>query len=120
MPPQSAPISEAEPWWQIGIAPDEARQPAQAIVHQDGYTRIIVEFDDQGCVYEASQMQTLISTLDRLKGQRAIIVVFVHGWKHNARAEDPNLASFEKVLAQTARAEELAQGPEQRPVLGVS
>jgi pimeloyl-ACP methyl ester carboxylesterase len=116
---QPEPISEAEPWWRIGIAPDEARQPAEAILHQDGYTRIIIEFDDQGCVYEASQMQTLISTLDRLKGQRAIIVVFVHGWKHNARAEDPNLASFQKVLAQTARAEQLAQGTEKRPVLGV-
>ena len=119
MPPQPTPISEAEPWWRIGIAPDDARQPPEAIVHQDGYTRVVVEFDDQGCAYEARQMQTLIAELDRISGQRAIILVFVHGWKHNARTLDSNLASFEKILAQTARAEDLAQGPKRRPVLGV-
>jgi hypothetical protein len=119
MPSQPTPISEAEPWWRIGIAPDDARQPPEAIVHKDGYTRVIVEFDDQGCAYEARQMRTLIAELDRISGQRAIILVFVHGWKHNARTLDPNLASFEKILAQTAKAEELAQGPKRRPVLGV-
>lgn len=73
MSPQPTPISEAEPWWRIGIAPDEARQPKEAIVRQDGYTRVIVEFDDQGCVYEVSQMQSLISELDRISGQRRAV-----------------------------------------------
>jgi hypothetical protein len=113
------PVSEAEPWWRIGIAPDEVRQPPPATERIDGYTRVIVEFDDQGMAYEVVQMRALQDELDRLQGQPAIILVFVHGWKHNARPEDPNLASFELVLQQTARAEQAERPENRRPVLGI-
>ena len=127
------PSSEAEPWWRIGIAPDEAREPPNPVKRGPGYARFIIEYDDQGCSYLRRQMNVLISELDSLAGQRPIILVFVHGWKHNAQALDPNLAAFEKVVAETARAETLAtqtpgatstakQGarPDQpRPVLGI-
>ena len=32
----------------------------------------------------------------------AIVPVFVHGWKHDARTDDHNLSSFREVLAETA------------------
>jgi pimeloyl-ACP methyl ester carboxylesterase len=86
----------------------------------DGYTRVVVEFDDQGCLFENSrEMEVLREELVRLDGQRAIIMVFVHGWKHNASPLDSNLSSFDEVLAQTARAEALTEGDTKRPVLGV-
>jgi pimeloyl-ACP methyl ester carboxylesterase len=113
------PVSEMEPWWHVGIAPDSARHPVASHVQQDGYTLLVVEFDDQGTAYEAAQMLALQAELDRLQGLNAIILVFVHGWKHNARSSDPNLASFELVLQQTARAEQAARPEDRRPVLGV-
>ncbi len=113
------PVSEMEPWWRVGIAPDRARHPVVSHVRHDGYTLLVVEFDDQGTAYEAAQMLALQAELDRLQGLNAIILVFVHGWKHNARPLDPNLASFELVLEQTARAEQAARPEDRRPVLGV-
>ena len=113
------PVSEMEPWWRVGIAPDRARHPVVSHVRHDGYTLLVVEFDDQGTAYEAAQMLALQAELDRLQGLNAIILVFVHGWKHNARPLDPNLASFELVLEQTARAEQAARPEDRRPVPGV-
>ena len=127
------PSSEAEPWWRIGIAPDAAREAPDNFKRGPGYARCIVEYDDQGCSYVRAQMDALIAELDRLADQRPIILVFVHGWKHNAQAGDPNLIAFEDVLAQTARAEAIAartpaatsasgQGArlhQPRPVLGI-
>jgi hypothetical protein len=112
------PISEADPWWRVGIAPDSARHAHDFMVRQNGYTRIVVEFDDQGTAYDSAQMQALQQELDALQGQHAVILVFVHGWKHNARPLDPNLASFELVLQQTARAEQAARPENRRPIVG--
>jgi hypothetical protein len=113
------PVSEMEPWWRVGIAPDEARYPLGPCVRQDGYMLLVVEFDDQGTAYQVVQMQALQAELDRLHDQHAIVIVFVHGWKHNARPLDPNLASFELILQQTARAEQIVRPESRRPVLGV-
>ena len=88
-------------------------------MQHDGYTLLVVEFDDQGLAYEAAQMRAMQAELGRLQGLNAIILVFVHGWKHNARPLDPNLASFELILQQTARAEQAARPEDRRPVLGV-
>lgn len=54
-----------------------------------------------------------MAALEPLSGQGAVVVVFVHGWKHNAYSGDDNLKAFRGILAQTAR-----ETPE-RPVFGV-
>ena len=64
-------------------------------------------------------MQALQAELDRLHRQHAIILVLVHGWKHNARPLDPNLSSFELVLQRTARAGRIVRPENRRRVLGV-
>ncbi|MEG8023499.1 hypothetical protein QP162_01700 [Sphingomonas aurantiaca] len=51
-----------------------------------------------------------------------ILLLFVHGWKHDARSDDPNLSSFRVVLAQTAayeRSSAAAAGGAPRPVMGI-
>ncbi len=58
----------------------------------------IVEFDDQG---ELKQPEQLIQTTRwlRTRGSGPILVMlFVHGWNHNAGAHDQNLADFRKTL----------------------
>ena len=61
----------------------------------------IVEFDDQGRCYDRRQMDALAGWLDVVADRDVIIVVFVHGWKHDARSDDSNLTAFRDVLAQT-------------------
>jgi hypothetical protein len=73
----------------------------------------IVEFDDQGVCYDRRQMHALTSALETLRGQGAVILVFVHGWTHNGSSDDSNLAAVRKILGQTALD---AAG---RPVFGV-
>jgi hypothetical protein len=98
----------------FGLVPNKPHQnPAGAVSTEDGYTLAIVEFDDQGVCYDRRQMLALAAAVEALRGQGAVILVFVHGWTHNGSSNDDNLAAFRKILAQTALD---AAG---RPVLGV-
>ena len=80
------------------------------------------EFVPQGCEPAAKdclfgnawayQINNLIKRLDQTAagrapaGQPILLMVFIHGWQHDARAEDENLASFRDLLTQTALIEE--------------
>jgi dienelactone hydrolase len=67
----------------------------------------IVEFDDQGEQQVGAQMDTLF---DRLRAESAsqdlCIVIFVHGWEHNASWDDPNVEEFRTLLARLALTED--------------
>ncbi|WP_158933149.1 hypothetical protein [Acidisphaera sp. S103] len=111
-------MSEDAPWWRIGIAPDASRYVPHGKPFNGGnYTRLVVEFDDQGASYHAHQMEWIDEQLSALAGRQPVIIVFVHGWKHNARPRDPNLLAIDKVLKQTADAE--AAVGLNRPVIGI-
>jgi hypothetical protein len=65
-----------------------------------------VEFDDQGAQLQPAQMSTLFTRLEaESRTQDLCIVVFVHGWKHNAAADDPDVVSFRALLAGMAKTE---------------
>jgi hypothetical protein len=105
--------SVAKRWPPLGLIPNKPHQnPGGAVFREQGYAMAIVEFDDQGVCYDRQQMHALAAALPPLRGQGAVILVFVHGWKHNGRSDDSNLESFRKILAQTSLD---APG---RPVLG--
>jgi hypothetical protein len=57
-------VSEMEPWWRVGKAPNRARHPGASHAQHDGYTLLVVKFDDQGIAYEAAQMRALQAELD--------------------------------------------------------
>jgi hypothetical protein len=61
-----------------------------------------------------SHEQQLIST----KLHRFHLVVFVHGWKHNANVQDGNVESFRRVLREIAIAERNGGGTD-REVIGI-
>jgi hypothetical protein len=120
MAQSDTPQDEDEPWWRVGIAPDEPRYLPPDVRQGTGFTRYVVEFDDQGASYRNDQLVELSQVLDALEGQHPIVLVFVHGWKHNARRQDRNLDSFDRVLAQTAQAEQaLKSDAPKRPVVGI-
>ena len=54
----------------------------------------------------------MVDVLRRLHGPGSVILVFVHGWKHDARSDDGNLTQFRTVLGRRP-------APADRPVLGV-
>jgi len=110
----------------IGSVGNVAHQAPKWLFRFGSYELAIVEFDDQGVYHDPGQMRGLAETLSDLRenGKDVIIVVFVHGWKHDARSDDGNLADFRKVLEQAIYYEEQqakSQSPPQapRPVVGV-
>lgn len=107
----------------FGIMPNAPHQSAGVLTGAP-YDLAFVEFDDQGLCYDREQMGAVTRRLDGMRMTRkdAIVLVFVHGWKHDARTDDDNLSSFRIVLAQTAafeQAEAAKGGADARPVLGV-
>jgi pimeloyl-ACP methyl ester carboxylesterase len=80
--------------------------------HRD-YDLLFVEFDDQGWVQGAAEqsvpvgpdhLSKLYATIEEIhkgvtaNGEHLRLVLFVHGWQHNAQANDSNVHSFRKLL----------------------
>lgn len=105
----------------IGAMPNKAHQGAGGFKSAKTYQLAIVEFDDQGRCYCRQQMDDVADRVDAMRTGRedAILLVFVHGWKHNAETNDPNLMSFCDVLARTAKHETDSATGAPRPVMGV-
>lgn len=76
--------------------------------NEDAYSLGFVEIDDQGQLRDRRQMNTFLNYVtDSAKKGSALVVVFVHGWHHNADydPEDENLHEFKKLLSQLSKAE---------------
>jgi pimeloyl-ACP methyl ester carboxylesterase len=84
------------------------------------YRLLIVEFDDQGCGdLQRAQMQAVEEELAGRENEDPIVVVFVHGWKHNAMGTDENLGRFCEVLQHVVEVEALEAPELRRPVIGI-
>jgi len=106
-----------EPRWPIGLVPNVKHQPANSVFDFADYTLSIVEFDDQGRCYDRNQMQALARKLAELSASDAVILVFVHGWKHDGRSDDDNLTRFLEVVERIAREEKATRA--RAPVLAI-
>jgi hypothetical protein len=77
-----------------------------------------VEFDDHGALVRPEQLEELFRTLDEEgQGRDLAIVVYVHGWKHNASPRDPDVENFRDLLRRLHLAEQA--GDRKRKVVGV-
>ena len=106
-------------------------QPASA--DKPGYVLGFIEFDDQGQLWNRAQMDTVLGAVDPQTSGGAddyLMVVFVHGWKHNAGfegssnrfVEDANVVNFRQALTQLSATEMEYSRRVQRParkVIGV-
>lgn len=83
----------------------------------------IVEFDDQGQLYDRNQMSALLDRLyETATHDNVLISVFVHGWHHRAKAGDSNIVNFRKSLLALSKLEHVdAKQKNRRPrkVVGV-
>lgn len=65
-----------------------------------------VEFDDQGEKQVRAQMDALFAELrEESRTQDLCLIVFVHGWEHNASYDDENVEAFRTLLEAIARGE---------------
>ena len=79
-----------------------------------------VEYDDQGREFDLRQARTLFEHMARTSAQMPLaIVAFVHGWKHNADAQDGNVVQFHQLLTAIARFEAQQPPSRRRAVVGV-
>jgi hypothetical protein len=121
-------LAPVEPRKLAGIMPNAQHQTFHGFMTGAPHQLAIVEFDDQGRCYDRGQMDAVAERLDALapenqpaQGQDVILVVFVHGWKHDARSDDDNLTAFRVLLKETAEHERagVSPGAKPRPVLGL-
>jgi hypothetical protein len=61
----------------------------------------IVQLDDFGSFWNADEAAKLIQAVDaQSQAANTLVLLFVHGWHHNAEPGDPNLIDFKKSLQQ--------------------
>src|SRR5262249_45215243 len=74
------------------------------------FTLAFVEFDDQGRFWNRGQLEALERTLEEESrgpaGGGMVVMVFAHGWHHDAGVCDGNVSCYRTFLAQIARVEE--------------
>src|SRR5918997_520354 len=97
--------------------PNQKQWVGPPIEHRPEYSLSVIEFDDQGWYHDVAQRDALMGFLDETADEDLLIVVFVHGWKHNANAGDDNLRSFRSLLRDARESED--QRETSRRVLGV-
>jgi pimeloyl-ACP methyl ester carboxylesterase len=84
----------------------------------------VIEFDDHGVLWNRDQLE---DTIDRIRAANAesergtLVLVYIHGWKHNADPErrDGALARFRANIERTAREQPGADGLGVDRVVGV-
>ncbi len=102
--------------------------------HTANYDLYFVEFDDQGLLYPQhasrhgdawQQLDFLMKELRELadKHEGISLFVYVHGWKHNASADDDNVQEFRDALLATDLVEKATAkdnpGVQPRKVVGI-
>jgi hypothetical protein len=97
-----------------------------SIENHEDFTLGVVEFDDQGWLYDRGQMDLLMEELENQteNGTEDLsIFVYVHGWKHNADFCDNNVCCFRETLKQMRKLEteykRVYQWKKERKVFGI-
>ena len=82
-----------------------------------------IEYDDQGQLRDRGQLRKVIDTYSTISvTDNVVIIVFVHGWQHNAAPGDSNVESFKQLLTGLSHNETVASQQDKRAkrkILGV-
>ncbi len=114
--------------YQSCIVADENSCDLNAIqMHRSGtdqaFLLSFVEVDDQGQLRDRRQMYAVLDYLYEIASSNNLLInVFVHGWHHNAKPNDSNIAGFKKNLARLSQIEQRLsqdQGRLPRKVVGI-
>jgi len=61
------------------------------------YRLCAIEIDEQGIPWDNQQRRAALSAV-RNSGGRPLLIVFIHGWQHNASPNDTDLVTFNRLL----------------------
>ncbi len=93
-----------------------------SIERYPGYTIAVIEFDDQGRFWDRRQVAALEAEMTREAGlpdESAVsTIVFVHGWRDDARVCDKALVAFREFVRRIAT-DDLGKLPGRHPLIGV-
>jgi hypothetical protein len=70
------------------------------IEKHENYDLAFLEFTERGNLFKSKAKKIVLSRIESYskKKEGIAVIVFVHGWKHNASFEDSNVVSFKKAL----------------------
>jgi hypothetical protein len=119
----AAEIDLFKSWFSFRWVSNAKQWRGRPIEHTKDYDLAVIEFDDQGWYQDLGQRNEFERFLHEKveQDEHLLIVVFIHGWKHNAAADDTSLRSFRGVL-RDARFSEDRRSDERgrdRKILGV-
>lgn len=86
---------------------------------KEGFSLSFVEFSEHGNLIDPAAVALTGTRIRELKadGKKLIVLVYIHGWRHDASPGDGNVRSFRETLRRVARLEQdLAEkrGPDAR------
>ena len=84
----------------------------------------IIEFKDDGTLWSPAQKHLVVEKIREIAKTGATIIVYAHGWHHNAKVDDGNIVSFRNVLATIASQQHVGmtcgdRNPTKNHVVGV-
>ena len=91
-------------FFEFGWEANRKQWNGSPLEHLAEYSLSVIEFDDQGWYHDLAQRDALMRFLDEMVGEDLLILVFVHGWKHNAAADDAISAPSAPYCATRGRA----------------
>ena len=100
--------------------PKKDKKPScskEYIEYHDNYTIGFVEIDDKGWFQDRQQMDSFLTEVHSDKNTEVLLLVYAHGWKHNADNNDRDLNRLRKTLSHLADVERQSSHP--RKVLGL-
>ncbi len=113
----------------LEIRDDEAHRAEverHSVEEHPDFALAFVEFDDQGRLREPAQLERaenlILEEAGGAGGPGAVVVVYVHGWRHNASVCDENVVCFREVLTGLDNLERLQaaeSGYEPRRIVGI-
>jgi hypothetical protein len=85
-----------------------AKKQCSAVERYNGndgnYVLGFIEFDDQGILVKRRQMEYVLRKIKKLTQKKdALIIVYMHGWKHNAALTDRDVALFRNELVKLSQ-----------------
>lgn len=79
--------------------PEEAACTQAYYQEYDGFDLAFAEYSDRGNAFSDVYIDDVLQRIrEQAAGDGVVLVTFVHGWKHNAREDDPNLIDFKASL----------------------
>jgi len=126
-----APLAQYRTDYQLCVSADMGRDCANRAIQEyrptagqtPGFSLGFIEFDDQGQLFDRTQMYAVLDYIGRHAAEDDFLaVVYVHGWKHNAHEGDDNIGHFRDALLRLSATEAAlsqAQGRSARRVLGL-